>query len=160
MEGLIQTDASINPGNSGGPLINVNGEVIGINTVKVFTAEAMGFAVPINIAKPVISKITSNGSFATPTMGFQGLDKELSKAYGFVVNKGVYVYDCKDGGCAYKAGIRKGDTILSIDGKPVNTACQLKEAAYTAGVGKIVNLRVKDSQGREKDVRVTLDEWK
>lgn len=160
MEGLIQTDASINPGNSGGPLINSKGQVIGVNTVKVLTAEAMGFAVPINIAKPVVSKIAKDGRFATPTMGIQGLDKELSKAYGFAPTVGVHVYDCKDGGCAQKAGIKKGDTILSVNGKPIKTACQLKEELYKAGVGNNIKLRVKDKEGRERDVSFTLEEWK
>lgn len=160
MEGLIQTDASINPGNSGGPLINANGQVVGVNTVKVLTAEAMGFAVPINIAKPVISKIVRDGKFATPTMGIQGLDKELSKAYGFKATEGVHVYDCKDGGCAQKAGIKKGDTILAVNGKTINTACQLKEELYAVGPGKNIKLRVKDTSGKEKNVSFTLEEWK
>lgn len=160
MEGLLQTDASINPGNSGGPLINANGEVIGVNTIKVLTAEGMGFAVPVNIAKPVINKISNDGGFATPTMGIQGLDRELSRAYGFTIERGVYVYNCKDGGCAYKAGIRKGDIILSIDGRAINTAEELRESIYNAGVGKKVRLRVKDRDRNEKDLYITLEEWK
>lgn len=157
MEGLIQTDASINPGNSGGPLINVNGEIIGINTVKVITAEGMGFAVPINVAKPVLQKISSTGSFTTPTLGVQGLDKELSGIYNFVVDKGVYVFECKEGGCAHKSGVKTGDVILSIDGKEVNTACQMKEALYSAGAGNTVKIKVKDKSGKIKDIQVKLD---
>ena len=160
MEGLIQTDASINPGNSGGPLININGEVVGINTVKVAIAEGMGFAVPINIAKPVIQRISTEGTFATPTMGIQGLDRELSDFYDFVIDKGIYVYDCKDGQCGHKAGIRKGNVILSIDGREVNTSAEFREAIFAAGAGKEVTVRVRDANGQEKDVKVKLDTLK
>jgi len=89
MEDLIQTDASINPGNSGGPLINIRGEVIGINTIKVKTAEAMGFAVPINIVRPVVGRLRIDGKFTTPDMGLQAIDKELGRVYGFVADGGV-----------------------------------------------------------------------
>lgn len=156
MEGLIQTDASINPGNSGGPLININGEVVGINTVKVVTAEGMGFAVPINVVKPVIAKVASGGNYTAPNIGLQGFDKELGKLFDFSLDKGVYVYGCKDGGCAQKAGIRKGDAILSVDDKAVNTMLEFKEMLNAAGAGKTVKIRVKNGDG-EKDVFVTLD---
>jgi S1-C subfamily serine protease len=156
MEGLIQTDASINPGNSGGPLINTSGEVVGINTVKVITAEGMGFAVPINIVKPVIAKVTTGQKYAAPSIGLQSFDKELGKIFDFVIDKGVYVYDCKDGECAHKAGIRKGDAILSVNDKPVNSAAELKEAINGAGAGETVKLRIKNGEG-EKDVYIKLD---
>jgi S1-C subfamily serine protease len=156
MENLLQTDASINPGNSGGPLINSKGEVIGINTVKVITAEGMGFAVPINVVKPVISKIASGSNYAAPNIGLQSFDKELGKIFNFVIDKGVYVYDCKDGGCAHKAGIKKGDAIIAVNGKAVNTPLELKEALNEAGAGNSVILRVKDGDG-EKDVSIILD---
>lgn len=159
MEGLLQTDASINPGNSGGPLINARGEVIGINTVKVITAEGMGFAVPINVAKPVIAKVSSGGNYGAPNIGLQSFDKELGKIFDFVIEKGVYVYDCKDGGCANKAGIKKGDTILSVNGKPINRAIELKEALNEAGEGGKVVLRVKNGDG-EKDIPIILDGMK
>ena len=156
MEDLIQTDASINPGNSGGPLINAKGEVVGINTVKVITAEGMGFAVPVNIVKPVIAKVANGENYATPSIGLQSFDKELGKIFDFVIDKGVYVYDCKDGACAHKAGIKKGDSILSVDGKETNTVAELKEAINRAGAGKTVKLRIKNGDG-EKDVFITLD---
>ncbi|WDC85692.1 trypsin-like peptidase domain-containing protein [Caloramator sp. mosi_1] len=93
MEDLIQTDASINPGNSGGPLVNTKGEVIGINTVKVTTAEGIGFAVPINIVKPIINSIKATGKFETPSLGIKGFDKNLAGYYDFKIEKGIYVYD-------------------------------------------------------------------
>lgn len=156
MENLIQTDASINPGNSGGPLINARGEVVGINTVKVITAEGMGFAVPINVVKPVISKVASGRDYSAPDIGLQSFDKELGKIFDFVIDKGVYVYGCKDGSCAHKAGIKKGDAILSVDGKAINTPLELKEALNAAGGGATVKLRVKNGDG-EKDVYIKLD---
>jgi serine protease Do len=159
MENLIQTDASINPGNSGGPLINANGEVVGINTVKVITAEGMGFAVPINVVKPVIAKVSSGGNYGAPNIGLQSFDKELGKIFNFVIDKGVYVYNCKDGGCSNKAGIKKGDTILSVNGKAINTPLELKEALNEAGEGGKVVLRVKNGDG-EKDVPIILDGMK
>lgn len=159
MEDLIQTDASINPGNSGGPLINNRGEVVGINTVKVITAEGMGFAVPVNVAKPVISKVAEDSNYSAPSIGLQSFDKELGKIFDFTVEKGVYVYDSCEDGCAHKAGIRKGDTILSINDKPVNTSIELKEAINAVGAGNTVKLRIKNGHG-EKDVYIKLDEQK
>lgn len=159
MEGLIQTDASINPGNSGGPLINSRGDVVAINTIKVLTAEGMGFAVPVNVVKPVIAKITSGEKYSPSSVGLQSFDKELGKIFGFTTDRGVYVYDCKDGKCSHKAGIRKGDIILSVDDRPVNTAIEFKEAMNGVGAGEIVKLRIRNSKG-ERDVYVTLDEMK
>ena len=75
MEDLIQTDATINPGNSGGPLININGEVLGINSVKITSAEGIGFAIPINIIKPIIEKLTNTGEYITPSLGVFAYDK-------------------------------------------------------------------------------------
>lgn len=157
MEDLIQTDASINPGNSGGPLINIRGEVVGINTIKVTAAEAIGFAVPINYVKPVIDKLRSDGRYTAAATGLQVLDKELGRMYSFVSDRGVYVYDCKENMCVFKAGVRKGDTILAINGAPVNTAMELKEAINRAGADNTVILRVKTKEGAEKDIPVLLE---
>jgi serine protease Do len=156
MEDLIQTDASINPGNSGGPLINSKGEVVGINTIKVVTAEGLGFAVPVNVVKPVIAKVASGANYGAPNIGLQSFDKELGKVFGFTSTEGVYVYDSKDGGCAHTAGIRKGDSILAVDGKVINSALEFKEALNEAGEGKTVKMRVKNGLGI-KDVFITLD---
>lgn len=156
MEGLIQTDASINPGNSGGPLINSKGEVVGINTIKVVTAEGMGFAVPVNVVKPVIAKVSNGANYGAPNIGLQSFDKELGKIFGFMSTEGVYVYNCKTGSCAYKAGIRAGDSILSVDGRTVGSSVEFKEALNEAGEGKTVKFTVKNGNG-VKDVFVTLD---
>lgn len=157
MEDLLQTDASINPGNSGGPLININGEIIGINTIKVTTAEGMGFAVPINVAKPVIDRVKTGGTFITPALAATLMDGIMGKLYKLKSGKGVYILKCNDGGCAQKNGIVNGDAVLSVDGTPVDSAIELKEALYRAGIGKVVKLRVRNFRGQERDINIKLE---
>lgn len=157
MEDLLQTDASINPGNSGGPLTNINGEIIGINTIKVTTAEGLGFAIPINVAKPVIDKIKSGGTFKTPSLAVIAVDGNMGKLLNFTSSSGVYVLKCTDGGSAHRNGIANGDTVISVDGTPVNSAIELKEALYRAGTGNTVRFRVKNPLGKERDVNIKLE---
>lgn len=158
MEDLIQTDASINPGNSGGPLINLNGEVIGINTIKVPSAEGMGFAIPINIVKPILKSILEKGTFVTPLIGIQGLDKQMASfTSDITVSKGIYVYEAIKGGAADKAGIKNGDIILSINNKAVDTMLGLKYELYNAGVGTSVTITVQGKDGKEKNIEVKLE---
>lgn len=157
MEDLLQTDASINPGNSGGPLINIKGEVVGINSIKVTTAEGMGFAVPINVIKPIINRYAATGNYESPDFKLQTFGKELSSLYNFTAAEGVYVYDCPDGTCAYKAGLRKGDIILSINDRIVTKPSELREAIYAAGANQTVKIRIKSKQGIEREVTIKLD---
>lgn len=158
MEDLIQTDASINQGNSGGPLINSQGKVIGINTVKVTSAEGMGFAIPINIAVPVIKSIVETGSFKTPYIGVTGLDKEIASFYGYDINEGIFVANIDKDGPAYEAGIRSGDIILGINDNPVNTLTSLKQNIYGAGVGSSITIKYKDKSGTMNMVTTVLGE--
>ena len=160
MEDLIQTDASINPGNSGGPLININGEVIGINTVKVSTAEGMGFAIPINMAKPIIKSIKETGKFIEPVLGIQGLDMAMAAYYDYKVERGVYIYYCDPGSPAYNAGIRSGDSIISINGTTINTLLDLKENLYTIGIDGIANIYLDTPTSKDKYVKVKLIHYK
>ena len=127
MEDLIQTDASINPGNSGGPLVNIQGQIIGINTVKVASAEGIGFAIPINAAKPVIQHFLEEGEFITPYIGVVGYDKEIAHYYKQTdsLADGVYVVNIDPRGPAYKSGIRKDDIITRVGGKPVTKMLEL-----------------------------------
>lgn len=156
MEDLIQTDASINPGNSGGPLVNTSGEVIGINTVKVTSAEGIGFAVPVNIIKPIIDSIKRTGRFETPSLGIKAFDKNLAGYFEFKIQKGIYVYDVLRGGPAARAGIKEGDIIIAIDDKEVNTMMELKEEIYKKGVGSTCKVTIKTPVGTIKTVDVNL----
>ena len=159
MEDLIQTDAAINPGNSGGPLLNSKGEVIGINTVKA-SAEGLGFAIPINIAKPILKQIIETGTFAKNYIGITAVDREMISYYGeqlgdLKVTKGLYVENVVANGSADKAGIKKGDVITKIDGTEINTMIKFKTILYgkkatdgvkityeRAGVEKTVHMEI------------------
>ena len=117
--GLIQTDASINPGNSGGPLVNTNGEVIGINTAKIPYAQGIGFAVPINIAKMIINDLITNGRVTNrPWIGISAIkiNRELANSYRLPSIQGALIAQIQDSSPAHKADLRKGDIVESIDG--------------------------------------------
>lgn len=157
MEDLIQTDASINPGNSGGPLLNSKGEVIGINTIKVVSAEAIGFAVPVNVAKPVIESLVENGEFQEPYMGIFAYDKEVIPYIdgNVKIDNGVYVANIDESGPAYEAGIRVGCIIKQIDGKDVNTMMQLRCCMYCKKPGDTIYVTHLE-RGSNKTVTVPI----
>jgi serine protease Do len=142
MEDLIQTDASINPGNSGGPLLNSRGEVVGINTVKVTTAEGIGFAVPINIAVPIIQKFMEKGEFVETYLGVFAYDKEIIPFLDSEVkiDNGIYVANVDENGPAYKSGIRVGCIISEVDGIKMNTMMQLRTYIYSKNPGDTINV--------------------
>jgi serine protease Do len=142
MEDLIQTDASINPGNSGGPLLNSKGEVIGINTVKVTTAEGIGFAVPINVAVPILQKFIGNGEFVETYLGVFAYDKEIIPFLNSEVkiDNGIYVANVDENGPAYKSGIRVGCIISEVDGIKMNTMMQLRTYIYSKNPGDTINV--------------------
>lgn len=157
MSDLIQTDATINPGNSGGPLIYANGEVIGINTVKISSAEGIGFAIPINVVKPVIESFINNDSFEQATMGVYAYDKEVIPYLNSNISfsKGIYVAQIIKNGPAYKTDIKEGDIITAIDGIELNTMNDLREYIYSKKPNDIVNLQI--SRGRiNKSISITL----
>ena len=158
MEDLIQTDASINSGNSGGPLMNDKGEVIGINTIKVASAEGIGFAIPINQIKPVINKIVSTGEFKEPYFGVLGYDRAMTSSFSsnIKIDTGIYVYSVDFGSPAYDAGIKKGDVILAVDGLNVDTLCGLRTILFSKNVGD--KMRVKVLSDEEiKEVLVNVE---
>ena len=144
MTDLIQTDASINPGNSGGPLINPAGEVIGINTVKITTAEGIGFAVPINVVKPVIEKFVTENKFDEAYLGIYAYDKEVIPYVASTpnFNSGIYVVHIEDNSPAVSSGIQKGDIITSIDNTPINNMIELREYIYTKSPGDTVSINI------------------
>ena len=159
MEDLIQTDASINPGNSGGPLVNIRGEVIGINTVKVSSAEGIGFAIPIDVAKPVIQHFVDEGSFITPYLGVVGFDREMASYYNkdHRVEEGVYVVELDRRAPAYLAGIRIDDIITMIGDQKINKMLDLRKAVYSYRVGQNMDIKV-IRDGQEMIFNITLVE--
>lgn len=150
---LIQHDASINPGNSGGPLINSRGEVIGINTVKVTDAEGMGFAIPVETFKPVIEKLSANGSYDTSYIGVFGYDYQLKNVTK--QQSGFYVQNVANQSPAELSGILKGDVIEMFNGKKIELASDLKSELYNLNVGDEV-LVVVNRDGAQKTIKVTL----
>lgn len=133
MEDLIQTDATINPGNSGGPLINIDGQVIGINSVKITSAEGIGFAVPINSVKSVINSFAQTGKFEEASLGIFAYDKSVIPYMNQnnEIEKGIYVASVTKMSAAEKANLRQGDIILSIDNQELNRMCELRCYIYT-----------------------------
>ena len=157
MSDLIQTDATINPGNSGGPLIYPNGEVIGINTVKISSAEGIGFAIPINVVKGVIESFKNTGSFEQTTIGIYAYDKDVIPYLNSNINfsEGIYIAEITKNGPAESAGLKQGDIITEIDSKKLSTMNELREYIYTKKVGDIVNLQI--SRGKiNRSIDVTL----
>ncbi len=142
MEDLIQTDASINPGNSGGPLLNSRGEVVGINTIKVTSAEAIGFAIPINVVKPIVAKVVDKGGFVEPYLGIFAYDKQVVPYIdgNMQIDKGVYVANVDENGPAAKMGIKVGCIIRQVDGNDVNTMMDLRTYMYTKQPGDTINV--------------------
>lgn len=161
MEDLIQTDASINPGNSGGPLLNSRGEVIGINTVKVSSAEGIGFAIPINISKPIVGKLVDTGTFKEPYLGLFAYDKAVIPYIDGASNatNGVYVAHVDVNGPAYKGGIRKGCIIRKVDGTEINTMMQLRTYIYSKSPGDTIQItHLEHGNNKWTTTSVVLDE--
>ena len=158
MEDLLQTDATINPGNSGGPLINTNGEVIGINTVKINEAEGIGFAVPINIIKPIIESFTSKDEFEEAYLGIFAYDKEVIKYLKNNVDfeGGIYVVKISKDGPVAKTNIKIGDIITKIDGNNINKMSELRKYIYQKKPGDKVELVI-NRNNKEYKTEVKLN---
>lgn len=159
MEDLIQTDAAINPGNSGGPLINSQGQVIGINTVKA-SAEGLGFAIPINITKPITQKLIKNGKFVPTYMGITPLDSEMLGYYAtdIEIQKGIYIYNVMAGTPADRAGLKTGDVITHINDEEVNTMVKFKSLLYSLEPGDTISVRYIMKDKTEKTIDIKLAE--
>lgn len=159
---LIQTDAAINPGNSGGPLLNATGQVIGINTAIAEDAEGIGFAIPINSTKGILKQILDGGSFQRAYLGVQYVSNspEVAQKYDLPVAYGAYVYASsgavvESGGPADKAGIKKGDIILSVNGVDVGARGSVASLISEYAPGDVVELKVQTG-GDVRTVKVTL----
>ncbi len=144
MADLIQTDATINPGNSGGPLIKPDGSVIAINSVKITTAEGIGFAVPINVIKPIIEKYAVEGEFEEASIGIFAYDKNVIAYLDETLNieTGIYVEDITKGSASDQAGLKKGDIITKIDEKNLSKMNDLREYIYSKKPNDEVTLTV------------------
>lgn len=143
-DNFIQTDASINPGNSGGPLINMQGEVIGVNTAIVASGQGIGFAIPINMAKDIVPQLQKTGHVTRGLLGvsIQDLTPELAKSFGLKETQGALVAKVVPGGPADKAGIVIGDVITSFNGHAVATSKDLSRIVASTPVGETVTVRL------------------
>lgn len=157
MEDLIQTDATINPGNSGGPLINSKGEMLGINSVKITSAEGIGFSIPINIIKPVIEQITQTGKFEEAYLGIFAYDQEVIPYVENGVNfeKGIYIAQIDLQGPARNSGIKIGDIIMQIDSQTINKMSELREYIYTKKPNDKVMLTILRNN-KQMQIEITL----
>jgi serine protease Do len=158
-ENFIQTDASINPGNSGGPLVNLQGEVIGINTAIVATGQGIGFAIPANLAKRVASQLMDRGKVTRGWLGvsMQPITAELAEALGVKGTRGAVVSRVHPGSPAAAAGLAQHDVIVAFEGVPVDDYHHLQRLAAEAEVGKSVTLDIVRARER-RSVEVTIAE--
>ena len=158
---FIQTDASINPGNNGGPLINMRGEVVAINTAIIAAGQGIGFAIPINMAKQVLSQLKEKGKVTRGWLGvvIQKVTRELAKQFGLEKLEGALVAQVMVDSPAEKAGIQQEDIIIEFDRKKVNKMSDLARIVANTPVGKRVKVKL-IRQGEEKIVDAVVDELK
>lgn len=155
---LIQTDAAINPGNSGGALVNGEGKVIGIPSVKLAQSaiEGMGFAIPINEAKPIIEQLIKNKKIVRPYLGIQGITIAKEDAEKYDLPQGVYVHEVVAFSGADRAGIKQGEVITKVGGQRVYTIEELVSIVSKQQVGDTLNVEVADQDNKTRTVSVTL----
>lgn len=161
-QNYIQTDAAINPGNSGGPLVNIRGEVIGVNAAITSTSGGnigIGFAIPINLAKKVVNDLREEGKVIRAYLGIlpQEIDDDLRKSLNLDEVKGVLVAKVEDGTPAEKAGLEKRDVIIEFDGKEIDDVSQFRIVVANSEIGKKVPLII-NRDGKEKKLHVKLIE--
>ena len=161
MEGLLQTDAAINPGNSGGPLVDLAGEVIGVNTLIVrgsgngAVAEGLGFAIPINTAQAVATQIIQKGYFSHPFIGiaYQPIAPDIASSYNLPVQWGAYITRVTDGGPASKAGLQQGDIITRVGSVAIDQDHSYLNTLYTYKPGDKVTITViRNGQTMQMDI--------
>lgn len=166
IEDLIQTDAAINQGNSGGPLVNLAGEVIGINTLVVrgsgfggAIAEGLGFAIPVNTARAVAEQIIEKGYFARPYLGirWQAITPRIAAAYNLPVEYGAFVSDVVPGGPAERAGLMAGDIITRVGDVPIDETHSFINALFSGAPGETLSLEIV-REGQVLELEVTLGE--
>ncbi len=166
LENVIQTDAAINSGNSGGPLINIDGQVIGINTAVDSSGESIGFAIPINLAKSAIESVIATGKISRPMLGIRyiPITKEVANEYELSVDYGAYIYSGNknqsaivSGSPAEEAGLKKGDIVIRIDENKIEEGHSLISILTKYKVGDKVNITyIRD--GKEYQTTAILEE--
>ncbi|MDO9527795.1 MAG: DegQ family serine endoprotease [Syntrophales bacterium] len=158
-DNFIQTDASINPGNSGGPLFNLQGKVVGINTAMIARGQGIGFAIPINMAKGILTDLKTKGKVVRGWLGVsvQEITEDIAKNLGLKDAKGVLVNDVFKGDPADRAGVKTGDIILEVGGKKIKDTHELLRIVATLSVGKKVELKIL-SNGKEKVLQIVVAE--
>jgi len=156
---LIQTDAAINPGNSGGPLVNMKGEVVGINTLGSADAQGIGFSISIDSAKPIIQQLIQTGKVAVPFLGISpaSVTSSIAAANGLPRNDGVYVQQVVSGSPAAKAGLQQGDIIFGMDADAVADQSDFQKVLLKHKPGDTVALKI-NRGGTEQTIQVTLGE--
>lgn len=162
---VMQTDAAINPGNSGGALVNMNGELVGINSMKLSSSkiESMGFSIPVNEVVPIINQIEETGSVHYPILGISGVS--IQELHPFLKNyykipesvtQGVFIAEMTEKSPARKAGIKEGDILTDFDDTPITTYREFRRQLYTHKVGDTVKLKL-NRFGEVFEVEVTLE---
>ncbi len=156
---FLQTDAPINPGNSGGPLVNVKGEVVGINSAIIPGGQGLGFAIPSNMAKSVTTQLREKGKVVRGWIGvsIQTVTPEMARSFGLKEPKGALIAEVAAGGPADKGGIKQGDIIVSFDGRDVKSANDLPRLVAETPVGKEVNVTV-FRNGKEVPLKIKVEE--
>ena len=157
MSNLIQTDATINPGNSGGPLIDEEGNVIGINTIKITSAEGIGFAIPINIIKPIIEKFDKYGKFEEAYLGIFAYDNSVMQYIknSNTFSRGIYIENIISNGPADKTELKKGDIIVKIDNTNISKMSELQEYIFMKNPGDEIVLFVEEKDST-KEIKIQL----
>jgi serine protease Do len=156
-DNFIQTDASINPGNSGGPLINMKGEVVGINTAIIASGQGIGFAIPINMAKEIAPQLQEKGHVTRGWLGvsIQEITPALAKSFDLKEKKGALVAQVISGSPAEKAGIEQGDVIVEFDGKEVTDSKDLPRIVALTPIGKAVTIKLlRNGKALDRQVKV------
>ncbi|WP_024572421.1 serine protease HtrA [Bacillus subtilis] len=166
---VIQTDAAINPGNSGGPLLNTDGKIVGINSMKISEddVEGIGFAIPSNDVKPIAEELLSKGQIERPYISVSMLDLEQVPQnyqegtlglFGSQLNKGVYIREVASGSPAEKAGLKAEDIIIGLKGKEIDTGSELRNILYKdAKIGDTVEVKILRN-GKEMTKKIKLDQ--
>jgi serine protease Do len=158
-EDFIQTDASINPGNSGGPLVNIDGEVVGINVMIIQPGQGIGFAIPINLAKTIMASLIKEGKVVRPWLGIglQNLTEELAQSFNLKQKEGALIGQVYDGSPAEKAGLKVGDVVVDIDGVPIKGSQDVVREVLRKQVGQKIRVMIV-REGKRVEIPVVAEQ--